>query len=173
MVSQRHHYARCGLVRWEACIRACTVVRSRKRVPKNDSEIRLLFSSLDVNSQVEAAKEAAKEAGEEEEGPLEVEGFLFKRLIERRPNARQALLSFRDHLLASSSDNEALKARCSPPFGLDYFLCRSPIATDSCCFLFFLQDWCIYVWKQRPHRASSALQRVGILVLPGQDKPCV
>ena len=60
---------------------------------------------------MEAEKEAAKEAGEEEEGPLEVEGFLFKRLIERRPDHRQELLSFRDHLLASSSDNEALKVR--------------------------------------------------------------
>ncbi len=68
---------------------------------------------------MEAEKEAAKEAGEEEEGPLEVEGFLFKRLIERRPDNRQELLSFRDHLLASSSDNEALKAcGCSPSCSL-------------------------------------------------------
>ena len=132
-----------------------------------------------MNSQVEAEKEAAKEAGEEEEGPLEVEGFLFKRLIERRPNARQALLSFRDHLLASSSDNEALKARCSRPFGLDYFLCRSPIcapttppaiATDSCCFL-SLQDCRICVWKLRSHRASSALQRLASLCCRVRTSP--
>jgi hypothetical protein len=58
---------------------------------------------------VQAEKEAAKEAGEEDEGPLEVEGFLFKRLMERKPELRQELLTFRDHLLASTSDNEALK----------------------------------------------------------------
>lgn len=62
--------------------------------------------------QVKAEKEAAKEAGEEDEGPLEVEGFLFKRLMERKPELRQELLTFRDHLLATSSGNEALKA-CS------------------------------------------------------------
>ncbi|BDA49281.1 UDP-glucose:glycoprotein glucosyltransferase 1 [Coccomyxa sp. Obi] len=75
------------------------------------------YSALD-DSKVEAEKEAAKEAGEEEEGPLEVEGFLFKRLIERRPDNRQELLSFRDHLLASSADNEALKVWDMKELGL-------------------------------------------------------
>ena len=54
-------------------------------------------------SQVAAEKEAAKEAGEAEEGPLEVQGFLFRRLVERRPELKPELLSFRDHLLATSS----------------------------------------------------------------------
>jgi hypothetical protein len=55
------------------------------------------------STQVAAEKEAAKEAGEAEEGPLEVQGFLFKRLLERKPELKQELLSFRDHLLATSS----------------------------------------------------------------------
>ena len=58
-----------------------------------------------------AEKEAAREAGEEDDGPLEVQGFLFRRLLERAPGARQELLSFRDHLLASAASDadEALK----------------------------------------------------------------
>ena len=53
--------------------------------------------------QVAAEKEAAQAAGEAEEGPLEVQGFLFRRLVERKPGLKQELLSFRDHLLASSA----------------------------------------------------------------------
>ena len=56
--------------------------------------------------QVAAEQEAARDAGEEDEGPLEVEGFLFKRLLERKPEKRQELLTLRDHLLASSSSSD-------------------------------------------------------------------
>ncbi len=59
--------------------------------------------------QVAAEQEAARDAGEEDEGPLEVEGFLFKRLLERKPEKRQELLTLRDHLLASSSSSDTLK----------------------------------------------------------------
>lgn len=59
--------------------------------------------------QVAAEQEAAREAGEEDEGPLEVEGFLFKRLLERKPEKRQELLTLRDHLLATSSSSDTLK----------------------------------------------------------------
>ena len=58
---------------------------------------------------MKAEKEAAESLGGEEQGPLEVGGFLFKRLLERRPEKQQDLLTFRDHLLASSSQEEALK----------------------------------------------------------------
>ena len=59
--------------------------------------------------QIAAEQEAAREAGKEDEGPLEVEGFLFKRLLERKPEKKQELLTFRDHLLASSSSSDTLK----------------------------------------------------------------
>ena len=59
--------------------------------------------------QVAAEQEAAREAGEADEGPLEVEGFLFKRLLERKPEKKQELLTLRDHLLASSSASDTLK----------------------------------------------------------------
>ena len=67
--------------------------------------------------QVAAEKEAAREAGEEDDGPLEVQGFLFRRLLARAPGARQELLSFRDHLLASAASDadEALKVRGDAP----------------------------------------------------------
>lgn len=49
------------------------------------------------------------------EGPLEeLQGFDFARLAERRPELKQELLGFRDHLLASSSTEETLKV-CPPP----------------------------------------------------------
>ena len=64
--------------------------------------------------QVAAEQEAARDAGEEDEGPLEVEGFLFKRLLERKPEKRQELLTLRDHLLASSSTSDTLKVPHTP-----------------------------------------------------------
>ena len=66
-------------------------------------------SSCSIAVQIAAEQEAAREAGEEDEGPLEVEGFLFKRLLERKPEKKQELLTFRDHLLASSSSSDTLK----------------------------------------------------------------
>ena len=62
-----------------------------------------------TGAQVAAEQEAAREAGEADEGPLEVEGFLFKRLLERKPEKKQELLTLRDHLLASSSASDTLK----------------------------------------------------------------
>jgi hypothetical protein len=47
--------------------------------------------------------------GGEEEGPDEVAGFVFSRLLERRPALRQELLTFRDHLLAAASQEQVLK----------------------------------------------------------------
>ena len=47
--------------------------------------------------------------GRRTRGPLEVEGFLFKRLLERKPEKKQELLTLRDHLLASSSASDTLK----------------------------------------------------------------
>ena len=66
-------------------------------------------------AQVAAEQEAAREAGEADEGPLEVEGFLFKRLLERKPEKKQELLTLRDHLLASSSASDTLKVPSDLP----------------------------------------------------------
>ncbi len=61
--------------------------------------------------QVAAAKQAQQEAGGLEGGPVEVKGFLLGRLLERKPELEQELLTFRDHLLAasSSSSDQTLK----------------------------------------------------------------
>jgi len=61
--------------------------------------------------QVAAAKQAQQEAGGLEGGPGEVKGFLLGRLLERKPELEQELLTFRDHLLAasSSSSDQTLK----------------------------------------------------------------
>lgn len=64
------------------------------------------WSSL---AQVKEGGGSGEGDGSDNQGPLEVGGFLFKRLIERRPDKEQDLLTFRDHLLASSSQEEALK----------------------------------------------------------------
>ncbi|DBA75355.1 TPA: hypothetical protein ACH3X1_010624 [Trebouxia sp. C0004] len=68
------------------------------------------YSALD-DSQVAAAKQAQQEAGGLEGGPGEVKGFLLGRLLERKPELEQELLTFRDHLLAasSSSSDQTLK----------------------------------------------------------------
>ena len=61
--------------------------------------------------QVAAAKQAQQEAGGLDGGPGEVKGFLLGRLLERKPELEQELLTFRDHLLAasSSSSDQTLK----------------------------------------------------------------
>lgn len=72
----------------------------------------MLADDVSHSAQIAAEQEAARDAGEEDEGPLEVEGFLFKRLLERKPEKKQELLTLRDHLLATSSSSDTLKA-CS------------------------------------------------------------
>lgn len=42
-----------------------------------------------------------------------MEGFLFGRLLERRPEARPELLAFRDALTASANQEQKLKASAS------------------------------------------------------------
>ena len=59
--------------------------------------------------QIKAEKAEAEAKGGAAGGPSEVGGFNFDRLIERRPHLRQELLTFRDQLLASSSDEQTLK----------------------------------------------------------------
>ena len=53
---------------------------------------------------------AASTAGGEE-GPQEVAGLLFGRLIERAPALRAPLLALRDRLHAAAAPEEELKAR--------------------------------------------------------------
>lgn len=60
--------------------------------------------------QIKAEKAAAEAEGGTLGGPREVGGFDFDRLIERKPALRQELLTFRDQLLASTSDEQTLKA---------------------------------------------------------------
>lgn len=118
--------------------------------------------------QVAAEQEAARDAGEEDEGPLEVEGFLFKRLLERKPEKRQELLTLRDHLLASSSSSDTLKvthcaltlAGCHTsnqcPLCLDallYFMARSGVPQDSSAGMLL-----IGTTLQMPHTISGAMR---------------
>ena len=60
--------------------------------------------------QIKAEKAAAQAEGGAAGGPSEVSGFDFDRLIERKPELRQELVTFRDQLLASASDEQTLKA---------------------------------------------------------------
>ena len=53
--------------------------------------------------------QASKGEASRDQIPEEVQGFDFKTLTERRPELKQELLGFRDHLLASSSAEETLK----------------------------------------------------------------
>ncbi len=64
------------------------------------------FAFIHCSMQVAAAKQAQQEAGGPEGGLGEVKGFLMGRLLERRPQLEQELLTFRDHLLAASSSSE-------------------------------------------------------------------
>ena len=50
-----------------------------------------------------------------EEGPQEVAGLLFGRLIERAPELRTPLLELRDRLHAAAAPEEELKARDDAP----------------------------------------------------------
>lgn len=68
---------------------------------------------------------------EGKEGSLEeLQGFDFGRLAERRPDLKQELLGFRDHLLASSSTEESLKVPpLQPPHSSAH---TNDVACDSC-----------------------------------------
>lgn len=48
-------------------------------------------------------------SAELDDGPEEVAGFNFAALVRRRPALRQEILTFRDHLLAAASQEQALK----------------------------------------------------------------
>lgn len=62
--------------------------------------------------QVAAAKQAQQEQGDLAGIEEEVNGFLMGRLLERKPQLEQELLTFRDHLLASStSSSDDLKLK--------------------------------------------------------------
>lgn len=60
-------------------------------------------------TQIKAEKAAAAAEGGDLGGRSEVGGFDFERLIERKPALRQELLTFRDHLVASTSEEQTLK----------------------------------------------------------------
>ncbi|KAK9811403.1 hypothetical protein WJX72_003341 [[Myrmecia] bisecta] len=64
------------------------------------------YSALD-DSKVKAAQAAAADAGDET--LTEVGGFIFQKLIERKPHLRQELITFRDHLVAASAQDDTLK----------------------------------------------------------------
>lgn len=63
--------------------------------------------------------QAKQEAGEEaeadlsDEGASEAGGFIFSKLIQRKPHLKPELLTFRDTLLASSSQEQTLKVDLS------------------------------------------------------------
>ncbi|KAK9839732.1 hypothetical protein WJX84_005510 [Apatococcus fuscideae] len=66
------------------------------------------YSALD-DSQIKAEKAAAEAEGGALGGANAVGGFDFERLIERKPHLRQELLTFRDQLVASTSEEQTLK----------------------------------------------------------------
>lgn len=46
-----------------------------------------------------------------DEGASEAGGFIFSKLIERKPHLKPELLTFRDTLLSSASQEQTLKVR--------------------------------------------------------------
>jgi UDP-glucose:glycoprotein glucosyltransferase len=65
------------------------------------------YSAMDDKAKKAAEKEAAEAAGADA-AIGEVKGFVFDRLVERKPHLQQELLTFRDTLM-SSDDEETLK----------------------------------------------------------------
>ena len=61
--------------------------------------------------QVAAAKQAQQEKGALAGDEEEVKGFLVGRLLERKPELKQELLTFRDQLLAASSSEDDVKLK--------------------------------------------------------------
>lgn len=64
-----------------------------------------------VAVQVAAAKQAQQEQGILAGAEEEVNGFMMGRLLERKPELEQELLTFRDHLVASSSSDDDIKLK--------------------------------------------------------------
>ena len=58
-----------------------------------------------------AAKQAQQEKGALAGDQDKVQGFLMGRLLERKPELEQELLTFRDHLLAASSSEDDVKLK--------------------------------------------------------------
>ena len=61
-------------------------------------------------AQVKAEREASAKQGSGT-GPMESNGFDFATLVNRVPHLEQELMTFRDHLLASASQEQTLKVR--------------------------------------------------------------
>ncbi len=63
--------------------------------------------------QVKAEREASAKQGSGT-GPMQSNGFDFTTLVNRVPHLEQELMTFRDHLLASASQEQTLKVRLEP-----------------------------------------------------------
>ena len=89
-----------------------------------------------------AAKQAQQEAGGSEGGPEEVKGFLMGRLLKRRPQLEQELLTFRDHLLAASSSSEDQTLKVT---AVQYSLLLLHAQGSPICFTL----WLSYIQRQK------------------------
>ncbi|GMH34056.1 hypothetical protein BSKO_01890 [Bryopsis sp. KO-2023] len=72
--------------------------------------IEMALKSTEYSAVDEKEKEKEFEEGGGEESKLgEVDGFMFDRLVERKPHLEQELLTFRDHLVSMSDTDADLK----------------------------------------------------------------
>ncbi|GAB4815180.1 hypothetical protein N2152v2_002226 [Parachlorella kessleri] len=77
--------------------------------------VELAIKNMEYNARDDSAKAEADPSGKGqggrpgEEGPEEVGGFVFSKLMQRKPHLKQELLTFRDHLLAAASQEQVLK----------------------------------------------------------------
>jgi len=64
-----------------------------------------------LRNSLQAKKEAAQEAESDllDEVASEAGGFIFSKLIERHPQLKPELLTFRDTLISSSNEDQTLK----------------------------------------------------------------
>lgn len=105
--------------------------------------VEAVLKNMEYSAMDDKAKQAAEKkdaaAAEADAAIGEVKGFIFDRLLERKPHLRQELLTFRDTLM-SSDDEETLKVRglasggCAEAGRPWLECCRRPgIRSRACC----------------------------------------
>jgi UDP-glucose:glycoprotein glucosyltransferase len=122
----------------EACsiseINACGALGTKGTLTLHGYGVELAIKNMEYNARDDSKAAPEEEAGEkhdttleknastleEEEEEEEEDGssFQFKTLLERTPELRQELLTFRDHLLAAASQEQALKIKDVKDLGL-------------------------------------------------------
>jgi UDP-glucose:glycoprotein glucosyltransferase len=90
----------------------CLALGTEQRPVLPGYGVEAVLKNMEYSAMDDKAKQAAEKkdaaAAEADAAIGEVKGFMFDRLLERKPHLRQELLTFRDTLM-SSDDEETLK----------------------------------------------------------------